>query len=287
MRNSTRRCVITLKLFFKLSTYGSECTDLHTQNILIQARQCKSWPLADPYENPERLRIRRHDGAPIGSNVPEYQIQPQGTVTPANTIPSDCKVLVTDFGEAFFMNTLSKAQQEYELHTPIFVRPFDSMFGYPITSAADIWTLGMTIFNMLGRNRLFQDYWANDDTLVLEAINTIGPLPPNMWQTWPNRSKFFKDDGSWQEAKRPSRSESQPTLTDRIRDCMGQKRESEIFGYSEMELISVEKMLRSMLQYEPESRATVDQVLNSEWVREYGIPALMDAVPDIDLSKLN
>ena len=240
----------------------------------------------EPYEYPERLKVRRYDGAPIGPNVPEYQIQPQGTVTPADTLPSDCKILVADFGEAFFMYTLNETYQEHELNTPTLVRPLGSIFGYPIPSAVDIWTTGMAIFDILGRSKLFQDSWPDDDTVVLEAINTFGPLPPTMWQTWPNRSQFFKDDGSWQDGKRPSGSKISPTLTDRIRDSMGQGGESEAFGYTELELKSIEKMLQSMLQYEPKDRATVDQVLRSEWVREYGIPALIDAVPDVDLSNL-
>ena len=243
----------------------------------------------DPYEYPEHLEVRRYDGAPIGPHVPEYQIQPQGTVTPADTIPSDSKILVTDFGEAFFLPPPNEgAHQEHKLNTPHLVRPLDAMFGYSITGAADIWTTGMTIFAILGRSRLFDVYWPNDDAVVLEAINALGPLPPNMWRTWPNRSKFFQDDGSWQEAKRPSESDiSPPTLSHRIRDAMRQERggESAVFGYPEAELESLEKMLRSMLQYEPKDRATVDQVLRSEWVREYGMPALIDAVPDVDLSK--
>ena len=262
----------------------SECTDLHTQNILIRARQSKSWPLVEPYERPERLKVRRYDGAPIGPSVPEYQIQSQGTVTPADTIPSNCEVLVTDFGEAFFMDDTSGAHQEYELNTPFLVRPLDSMFGFPITNAADIWTLGMTIFDILGRNPLFQDYWPDADTVLCKAIDTFGPLPPKIWQSWPSRSQYFKDDGSWQEAARPSEEEILPTLTDRIRDSLGLREESETFGYTEVELKSLEKMLRSMLQYEPENRATVDEVLRSEWVREYGMPAFIDALPDVDLS---
>ena len=237
-----------------------------------------------PYKHPERLKVTRYDGAPIEPNVPEYQVQAEGTVTPADTMPSDCKVLVTDFGEAFMHNP-SGAHQEYELNTPTLVRPLDSLFGYPITSAADIWTMGMAIFDILGRNKLFHDYWSDDDTVVLEAINTFGPLPPKMWHTWPNRSQFAKDDGSWQEEHRPSESETSQTLTRRITDSMGQKGgESEAFGYSDAELKSLEEMLRSMLQYEPENRVTVDQVLRSEWAREYAMPAIIDAVPDIDLS---
>ena len=199
-------------------------------------------------------------------------------------MPSDCKVLVTDFGEAFMHNPTG-AHQEYELNTPTLVRPLNSLFGYPITSAADIWTMGMAIFDILGRSKLFQDYWSDDDTVVLEAINTFGPLPSKMWHTWPNRSQFFKDDGSWQEEHRSSEFEISRTLTRRIRDSMGQKEgESEAFGYREAELKSLEEMLRSMLQYEPQNRVTVDQVLRSEWARAYGFPAIVDAVPDIDLS---
>jgi hypothetical protein len=61
---------------------------------------------------------------------------------------------------------------------------------------------------------------------------------------------------------------------------------SKIYGYSDMELRSLEKMLRSMLQYEPNNRITVDQALRSGWARDYGIPALLKAVPDVDLSSL-
>ena len=62
--------------------------------------------------------------------------------------------------------------------------------------------------------------------------------------------------------------------------------DSKTYGYSEEELRSLEKLLRSMLQYEPNARITVDQALRSEWARDYGIPALLKAVPDVDLSSL-
>lgn len=54
----------------------------------------------------------------------------------------------------------------------------------------------MTIFDILGRGKVYRDFWPDEDTVVLEAISTFGPLPPKIWQAWPNLSKFFKDDGS-------------------------------------------------------------------------------------------
>lgn len=68
-----------------------EYADLHTQNILVQAPCYKSWPLLEPYERPEKLLVRRYDGAAIGSNVPEYQIKPAGIFTPSDTVAPDFK----------------------------------------------------------------------------------------------------------------------------------------------------------------------------------------------------
>lgn len=67
----------------------------------------------------------------------------------------------------------------------------------------------MAIFDILGHTRLFQGWWPDEDSVVLEAIKTFGPLPPKMWRAWPNRSEIFKDDGSWQEGERPLEPEAQ------------------------------------------------------------------------------
>lgn len=190
---------------FIIVEYG----DLHTQNILVQAPCYKSWPLLEPYERPEKLLVRRYDGAAIGSNVPEYQIKPAGIFTPSDTVGLDCKILVSDFGEVLFMQTPDAACQKSELNTPVLVRPLEVSLRYPITSAAGIWTIGMAIFDILGHTRLFQGWWPDEDSVILEAIKTFGPLPPKMWRAWPNRSEFFKDDGSWQEGERPLGPEAQ------------------------------------------------------------------------------
>lgn len=144
----------------------------------------------------------------------------------------------------------------------------------------------MAIFNILGRDKIFQDLWPDEDSVVLEAISTFGPLPPKMWQAWPNRSKFFKDDGPWQEDKKPPDSELSRSLANRLRDCMEHEADSEIYGYSDVELWSLEKMLRSMLKYELNDRVSVDEALRSEWARDYGIPALLKAIPELDLYSL-
>jgi len=162
------------------------------------------------------------------------------------------------------------------------VKPLEPMFGYPITFAVDIWTLGLTVFEILGRGALFERFFPDEDTVLLEAISTLGPLPPKWWQAWPNRSTFFKDDGSFQEGleiltnPRP--------LAERLRRSLGRETDTAAYGFGESEMGSLEELLMSMLRYEPQDRVTVDDALNSGWVRDYGIPALKEGVPDVDLS---
>ena len=73
-------------------------------------------------------------------------------------------------------------------------------------------------------------------------------------------------------------------LANRLRDCLEHEDQSKIYGYSDAELQSL--VLRSMLRYEPDDRITVNQALRSEWTSDYGIPALLKVVPDLDLAGL-
>ena len=164
------------------------------------------------------------------------------------------------------------------------VRPLDTILGYPVTSAVDIWTMGMTIVDIMGRSKLFEDFSPDEDSIILDAITTLGPIPFKMLRAWPNRSKFFKEDGSWLEDRKPVGYDFSSSLTDRLRECMKSEPHYQTFGHCDAELQSLEKLLRSMLQYEPNNRITVNQTLSSEWVQDYGIPALLKSVPDVDLS---
>ena len=138
----------------------------------------------------KKLLVRRYDGAAIGSNVPEYQIKPACIFTPSDTVAPDFKILVSDFGEAFFMQTPDAASQKSELNTPVLVRPLEVIFGYPITSAADIWTIGMAIFDILGHTRLFQGWWPDEDSVVLKAMMKLilkhTAIPRRSCQVWRN-----------------------------------------------------------------------------------------------------
>ena len=170
-----------------------------------------------------------------------------------------------------------------ELQTPMLVRPLDTVLGLPITSAVDIWTMGMTIFDIMGRSNLLNHDWPDEDSTILSAVSILGPLPSKMLQAWPNHSKSFKEDGSWLEDQKPLASRS---LTTRLRECMQNESRFKTFGHGDAELQSLEKLLCSMLQYEPNNRINVNQALSSQWVQDYGIPGLLKCVPDVNLSSV-
>ena len=258
--------------------------DLHTRNVLIQAPSTAERPFSHPCEEPERLPVERYDGTPNGVEVPEYQIQAPGPGIPSDTVTSDCQIMVSDFGQAFFKASSDDQAQKAELCTPLVIRPLDTMLGHTVTSAVDTWTMGMTIFEILGNRNLIGIFWRTEDELITQAIETLGPLPSSMWQAWSNRSKYFNNDGSWVEEREPK--DPKPFAV-RLRDRMRNDTDPAKPVYSDAELMSLEKLLRSMLQYEPNNRITITEALHSEWARLYGLPALLESFPEIDLSAIN
>ena len=144
----------------------------------------------------------------------------------------------------------------------------------------------MSIFEMLGQGALFEAFFPDENSVLIEAISTLGPLPEKWWQAWPKRSEFFRDDGSYRDdISRPFETVKKP-LAYRIRNRMGRGADSTTDKFSDLEMQSLEELLQSMLQYEPKNRITVNEALRTRWVREYGIPALKEGNPDIDLSYL-
>ena len=200
---------------------------------------------------------------------------------PSDTAPTNCQVMISDFGEAYFSKDHERQSRKTALNTPMLVRPPDTILGHPITEAVDSWTMGMTIIDILGRGKLFEDLWPDEDTIILESISTLGPLPTEMWHAWVNRSNYFKDDGSSVKEGGALNNTSKP-LTVRLRENIETKPEATPLVYSEEELQSLETTLRSMLHYEPNKRMTVDQALKSKWVQNYGIPALLECIPDLN-----
>ena len=218
------------------------------------------------FGEPRKIKVERMDGAPCSPEVPSYSVMPAQLAIPSDQV-SDPRIIISDFGEAW----LSDTETREELQTPVLFLPPETTFSRKLNGKpADVWTLGCTLYEILGERPLFEGFMPDKDDIIAEMVSCLGLLPQHWWQSWQARGDFFLEDGSWKtDMKHFHESKSRPLLL-RIHQ-MGRENDSE---FSEDEAKSMEKMVRTMLTYEPTKRATAREIMESDWMTRWGLPAL-------------
>lgn len=257
-----------LSAIWKVKTNGRP--DLHPRNILFALPQIDSMFVEEIYKNfnrPQETKVCRVDGGPLGLGVPSHTVVPASVVIPCHKV-QDPRIRISDFGGACLMTDKSV---KADLQTPVLYLPPEAILatksvGFP----ADIWTLACSIYEIMGDTTLFSGFYPDKDDIVAEMISCLGLLPHDWWKIWGARGEFFEEDGSWRaEMDRAHDSKSRP-LSQRIRE-MGRENDCE---FSTEEAKYLEQMLETMLQYKPEDRATIEDVVKSEWMTRWGMPSL-------------
>lgn len=204
--------------------------------------------------------MQRLDKNPVGPEAPEYCVPSARTFQPCGEVEDDTQVVIADFGEAFF-----PAQPPKLLHTPVLLLPPESLFHEHLGPPIDIWTLGCTLYILLGERNLFEGFMPDEDHVVAEMISTLGNLPKRWWDRWEKKEDFFLQDGSWDTNTHRAHAPWFRPLSERL-GLMGRAGE-----FSPDEMASLEKMLRAMLTYEPDQRDIAKDVVESEWMRRWGL----------------
>lgn len=220
---------------------------------------------------PRKTRIERMDGTSLGPEAPVYSVMPAPLVISSDKV-NDPRIVISDLGEAWLDGT----GIHEELQTPVLFLPPEATFAKnSIGSPADVWSLGCSLYEILGERSLFEGFMPDKDDIIAEMVSTLGPLPQKWWDAWLARGDFFHEDGQWKsEIERSHDSKSRPLLL-RIQE-MGRENDAE---FSADEAVSLEKMLGSMFTYEPAKRATAGDVVGSDWMRRWGLPALQKFNP--------
>ncbi|KKZ60374.1 hypothetical protein EMCG_04889 [[Emmonsia] crescens] len=91
-------------------------------------------------------------------------------------IKEDCWVVIADFGEASLLEEPPK-----RLYTPVLPLPPEFLLNEPLGTAIDLWTLGGTLYNLLGERDLLEDFMRDEDHAITEMISTLGPLHKRWW----------------------------------------------------------------------------------------------------------
>lgn len=242
--------------------------DLHSNNILFKSSfaWCGIDELYSRIGEPQRLPVERLDGNPNGLEVPEYCIPPALIFQSSEEIV-DSQIIISDFGEAFF-----QTEKRKELHSPLLLLPPEILFGGEEGMAADIWTAGCTLYEILGERPLFEGFMSDKHHVLAEMVSTLGPLPKHWWDQWQMKTDFFLEDGSWKIDTHRSHAAYSRPLAERLR-IMGRGEYPAICGFTREEMLAIEELLRKMLAYDPSER--IGAALESRWMRRWGRPAMV------------
>jgi serine/threonine-protein kinase SRPK3 len=242
--------------------------DLHTGNVLLHLLDdLTPEQVAKNYDPPELEPIVRIDGKPLGdvSHIPTHAVVPIWLRERSELISlPDARILLSDFGESFVPSHTPR----YYSNTPAILRPPEVYFlpKEPVSFPADIWTLACTIFSILGQRELFEGLMPDANWMIHEHVDALGKLPPKWWDTWEGRAEWFSEHGEridgqpqrlWEERFEYSVQEPR------------RKKGMEEVGEQEKRALFV--MLRGMLAYDPQLRPTAGALLDSEWMRKWGI----------------
>ncbi|KAK3937877.1 kinase-like domain-containing protein [Diplogelasinospora grovesii] len=235
--------------------------DLHLGNLLLrlpsELDHLSIDQLYDEFGPPEAEPIVRQDGTPLPPGVPSHAISPVEFGKPSEQIElSEAKLLLTDFGVAF----CPSREARYESHTPLKIRPPEARFEptKPVSFASDIWSLGCSIWAILGQRPVFDP----------SASMPFGRLPPEWWDKWAARSRQFTETGQPVDGRSPR------SWDERFQDSMHQSRCRENMAtVDEKERDALSMMIRWMLAFRSGDRPSAKQVLETVWMRDWALPA--------------
>ncbi|SMQ56275.1 unnamed protein product [Zymoseptoria tritici ST99CH_3D7] len=245
--------------------------DLHLRNLLLRGpdlHQLKPDALYQQYRL-DTVPIRRVDGAPVRPHAPPQAVYPLNIEMAADELTNP-RLQIIDYGTSY----LWPAGSAPELHSPALYLPPEDFFGEPITPAADIWTLGVSLYEVLGERPLFESFASDRDDLLADTINALGQPPKRWWDKWAQRQEFFQPDGSYiEDIKRIHTPKFRPLQQRLWQMGRGETRETCEWDVEGGEMRALEELLRSMLKFEPSERATAEELLASEYMVKWAMPA--------------
>ncbi|PLB45709.1 hypothetical protein P170DRAFT_512354 [Aspergillus steynii IBT 23096] len=252
------------------------------RNILVQfPRSVDRFSTPELYERfgePEPEAVVRLDGKPLSDGVPAHVYLPGWFGVRSDEIAfGEEKIILSDFGESFNPHETPR----FSSKTHSLLQPPEARFSdEPLSFASDIWTLACTIWEIVGQRPLFHAFRPTADRVTAEQVEVIGILPPEWWGKWDRRLEWFNEEGELDVDPETSRGPDgvRRTWDQRFGYCIQEPRaEAGLETVTEEKRRALEEMLRSMLVFRPKERATAQQVLHSEWMKEWGQPALEES----------
>lgn len=243
---------------------------MHTGNILLQLpdedKGTGQTDFRGRISRPTAHPVKRLDGAPLPTGVPSNVYWGDGHSVCGSEITTDhLPIMISDFGEAFE----PAVTKQSEAHTLPSLMPPESLFdgedtGVFLSFPSDIFCKGS----------LFETFDSSQDELLKQHVKLLGKLPEPWWTKWNSRMKHFNEDGTilvrnGTHFKNGKTAWSLERAYDWF-NAFSRKSTQDLPDDNERKAFL--KMIKNMLVYNPNDRATIDHVLESEWIQKWALP---------------
>lgn len=260
--------------FFEILMLMVPSSDIHLRNILVKLPSgfdhFSVEQLYEEYGEPETVSITRRDGKQLPPNAPSKAVIPLYLWKNAEDFElPDTHVLLCDFGEAFAQDL--DPRRGKDCHTPLAMRPPEAQFEpeAPLLYSADIWSLAIAIWEILGMQPIFSTSFMSADELISQQIDVLGPLPSDWSMRWQERSQFFDSNGRPKEGRYVWSG-----IELAFEGCVQEYRRERGCEFDREEATAIIDLFRRMLVFRPEERPTIKEVLQSEWMVKWALPQL-------------
>ncbi|MCJ1297668.1 hypothetical protein MMC08_000456 [Hypocenomyce scalaris] len=214
------------------------------------------------------IKIKRVGCLRRSDRDPKYLLEakPLNDSIPPTAPPPKFQIILSDLGAASCFEESNNGLGAY----PEMLRAPEVVLKLPFTEKADIWNLGCILFEIVFQTRPFRtgSFFGTredrEDDLLEGFVECLGPMPRHLWLKVPRPLEAVDASGSMR--KHTPEDLAMGCRYYNLRETMELRRRKDT---SDAELDAFESFIRSTLQYEPNKRASTQELLRHPWLVDF------------------